>query len=66
MLNSLKHIIKRLPENFKRIHKSTIVNVDYISEFKSRGNGDYDVIMNDGSVLRLSRNYREELKGHIL
>lgn len=66
VLDSLKQIIKRLPGNFKRIHKSTIVNIDHISELKSRGNGDYDVMMEDGSILRLSRNYRKQLKGHIL
>ena len=66
VLNTLKHIIKELPSNFKRIHKSTIVNIDCISELKSRGNGDYDVIMDDGSVLRLSRNYTKQLKGILL
>lgn len=66
VLDSLKHIIKQLPDNFRRIHKSTIVNADHISELKSRGNGDYDVIMNDGRMLRLSRNYAKELKGLIL
>ncbi|NGP75458.1 LytTR family transcriptional regulator [Balneolaceae bacterium YR4-1] len=66
ILDSLKDIINRLPDNFKRIHKSTIVNIDHISELKSRGNGDYDVIMKDGSVLRLSRNYSKALKGLFL
>lgn len=66
VLDSLKNIIKNLPGNFKRIHKSTIVNIDRIKELKSRGNGDYDVIMDDGQVLRLSRNYTKQLKGNLL
>ena len=66
VLDSLKNFIKKLPGNFKRIHKSTIVNIDRIRELKSRGNGDYDVIMDDKQVLRLSRNYSKELKGVIL
>ncbi|MCW9705983.1 LytR/AlgR family response regulator transcription factor [Fodinibius salsisoli] len=66
VLDSLKNIIKTLPENFKRIHRSTIVNMDNIKELKSRGNGDYDVIMDDDRLLRLSRNYRKQLKGDLL
>lgn len=62
ILDSLKNIITSLPENFKRIHRSTIINTDRIIKLKSRGNGDYDVIMNDGTTLRLSRNYTESLK----
>jgi len=66
VLGSLKNIINNLPDNFKRIHKSTIVNIDRIKELKSRGNGDYDVIMDDDQVLRLSRNYTKPLKGNLL
>lgn len=62
-LGSLKSIITTLPDKFKRIHRSTIANTEMIKEFKSRLNGDYDVVMSDGEVLRLSRNYREELNG---
>lgn len=66
VVDSLKNIIKNLPSNFKRIHKSTIVNIDRIKKLKSRGNGDYDIIMDDGQVLRLSRNYTKQLKGNLL
>lgn len=66
VLDSLKHIITRLPGNFRRIHRSTIVNLDKISELKSRLNGDYDVLLEDGRVLRLSRNYAKPLKGSLL
>ncbi|MGK7369824.1 MAG: LytR/AlgR family response regulator transcription factor [Candidatus Halalkalibacterium sp. M3_1C_030] len=66
VIDSLKNIINTLPENFKRIHKSTIVNINSVNELKSRGNGDYDVIMDDDQELRLSRNYAKQLKGLIL
>lgn len=66
ILDSLKNIIETLPENFKRIHRSTIVNIDCIKELQSRGNGDYDVITKDQQVLRLSRNYVKPLKGVVL
>lgn len=65
VLDSLKHIITTLPENFKRIHRSTIVNINKINELKSRGNGDYDVIMDNNRELRLSRNYTKPLKGSL-
>ena len=66
ILDSLKNINERLPENFKRIHRSTIVNIDCVKALQSRGNGDYDVITNNQQVLRLSRNYAKPLKGVLL
>lgn len=66
VLDSLKNIITTLPQNFKRIHRSTIVNIDKVNELKSRGNGDYDIIIDDDQMLRLSRNYAKPLKGILL
>lgn len=67
MMESLKSLLNSLnPEQFMRIHKSTIVNVKMIEELKSRHNGDYDVYLKDGNVLRLSRNYAKPLKGLFL
>lgn len=63
ILNSLKGIIESLPENFRRIHKSTIVNIDQIETSESRGNGDYNLVLKCGQVVRLSRNYAKPLKG---
>lgn len=63
---SLKNIITGLPDHFKRIHRSTIVNAKMIGELKSRLNGDYDVILKNGETLRLSRNYSDNLKGTLL
>lgn len=63
ILDSLKNIINTLPENFRRIHKSIIVNIDQIESSKSRGNGDYDLRLKCGKTVRLSRNYAKPLKG---
>lgn len=49
-------------ETFVRIHKSTIVNIAAVRSYRSRGNGDYDVIISDGSELRLSRNFASDFK----
>lgn len=66
ILDSLKNIITTLPENFKRIHRSTIVNIDHVEGLTSRGNGDYDMRLDSGKELRLSRNYVKPLKGLLL
>lgn len=63
IVDSLRNILENLdPDQFKRIHKSTIVNLHMIKAFKSRNNGDYDVLLNDGTSLRLSRNYVKPIK----
>lgn len=48
---------------FVRIHRSTIVNLDFIKEIQSLDTGDYEVILKHGKTLKLSRRYREKLKG---
>lgn len=51
------------PEQFVRIHRSTIVNLDAIKELQPLFHGDYAVILRDGTELVLSRSYRQKLKG---
>ncbi|HVG18598.1 MAG TPA: LytTR family DNA-binding domain-containing protein [Blastocatellia bacterium] len=47
---------------FPRIHRSTIVNIDRVQELRPWFQGDYCVILRDGTQLPLSRNYWEKLK----
>jgi len=47
---------------FVRIHKSSIINIQKAVSYKSRLNGDYDVTLSDGTVLRISRNYASDFK----
>ena len=55
---SLKSILQQLDENqFVQIHKSCLVNIHTIACCTSRLNGDYDLTLTNGIVLRLSRNY---------
>jgi two-component system LytT family response regulator len=49
------------PKIFVRIHRSTIVNINFIKEIQSHFNGDYSVILKNTKVLRMSRNYKENL-----
>jgi two-component system, LytTR family, response regulator len=49
------------PTRFARIHRSTIVQVDRIQDIIAAWHGDFDVTLRDGTVLRLTRNYRDRL-----
>lgn len=46
---------------FARIHRSTIVNIDRIKEITPEWHGDFDVVLQSGQTLRLSRSYRDRL-----
>ena len=50
------------PEQFARIHRSTIVNLDRVKELHSHFNGEHLVILHDGTELKLSRSRREWLE----
>jgi two-component system, LytTR family, response regulator len=50
------------PDQFVRIHRSTIVNVDRIQELRSSFNGEYIVLLRDATRLTLSRGYRDTLQ----
>ena len=49
------------PAKFTRIHRSTIVNIDFIKEIQPWTHGDYIVIMQNGTKLNLSRRFSERL-----
>lgn len=50
------------PSEFVRIHRSTIVRVDCIRELEPLFQGDYVVILDDGTRLTSSRGYRDRLQ----
>jgi len=53
---------KRLdPARFARIHRSTIVSIEHVTEIEPDGGGDFVVTLDDGSQLRMTRAYRERL-----
>jgi len=49
------------PAAFARIHRGTIVRVDCVREVVPASHGDYDVVLKDGTVLKLSRRFRSRL-----
>ena len=50
------------PKRFLRIHRSAIVNIERIRELHPWFNGDYAVILRDGTQLTLSASYRDRLR----
>jgi two-component system LytT family response regulator len=50
------------PKKFLRIHRSAIVRIDRIQELQPWFHGEYRVILQNGTQLTLSRNYRENLQ----
>ena len=55
---SLSAIERRIdPSRFLRIHRSTVVNVDRITELKSGLHGEFVVVLASGRRLRCSRTY---------
>lgn len=49
------------PKQFLRIHRSTIVNVEFIKEMEPLFHGDLSVHLTNGQRLSLSRNYRDRI-----
>jgi two-component system LytT family response regulator len=49
------------PAQFARIHRSALVNVDRIRELRALSDGEYQVVLVDGTRLKLSRTYRANL-----
>lgn len=51
---------------FRRIHRSTVVNLNAIGEIQPWFAGDCIVLLNDGQRLRMSRTYRDQLMQDLL
>ena len=49
-------------KGFTRIHRSTIVNADRIGEMHALDNGEYRLVLHDGTQLKLSRSHRHQLQ----
>ncbi len=51
------------PQQFIRIHRSRIVNSTRIKELRPYGQGEYTLVLADGTQLKLSRTYRDRIAG---
>jgi len=50
---------------FCRIHRSAIVRLDRVRGLKLNENGEYDVMLRNGTRLRMSRRYRKQLQSRL-
>ena len=63
MRSTLKSLMSRLdPDIFKRIHRSTVVNLDRIDKVVAQKKGEYTLYLNCDEQLKVSRNYRDAIK----
>jgi two-component system LytT family response regulator len=47
---------------FVRIHRSTLVNAERVKELRPEDKGEYTVVLNDGTELKLTRHYRTSVE----
>jgi two-component system, LytTR family, response regulator len=59
---TMKDIEGRLGERFVRIHRSHAVNVGRVNELRSCGGGEYEVVLRDGTVLKVGHSFRAHLE----
>jgi len=50
------------PNLFCRVHRSRIVNLERVRGLKLSEDGEYDVLLDNGARLRMSRRYRKQLQ----
>lgn len=60
---SLRSLETRLdPRRFARVHRSAIVNVGCVKQLRRRTHGEYALLLEDGTELKLSRTHRDQLQ----
>jgi DNA-binding LytR/AlgR family response regulator len=60
---TLKSVLEKVDNSlFVQVHKSTLVNLSFVTGYTPRQNGDYDLTMDNGAIVRLSRNYATDFK----
>lgn len=56
-IHTLKNLKHQLPDSFLPIHRSYIVNINYIEEISRDISSNYVLTMQDGAILPISQNY---------
>jgi len=61
--STMKDLLNKLDKDlFKRVHRSTIVNLNRIEKVTPHTKGEYFLQLTNGEHLKVSRNYREAIK----
>lgn len=50
------------PQQFVRIHRSLIVNIEKVRELRPLPHGDYTVLLHNATTLTLTRSYRDRVQ----
>jgi two-component system, LytTR family, response regulator len=53
------------PETFCRVHRSTIVNLDRVRSLMTGEDGESEILLQNGTTLRMSRSYRKQLQARL-
>jgi two-component system LytT family response regulator len=65
--STLKDLLAELDENiFKRVHRSTIVNLNRIEKVIPHSKGEFFLQLSEFEKIKVSRNYREVIKSFLL
>jgi two-component system LytT family response regulator len=54
------------PETFIRIHRSTIININFLREIERHLNGTMMVKMQNGKIFPVSRTYAKEIRKRVV
>ncbi|WP_100642893.1 LytR/AlgR family response regulator transcription factor [Alteromonas facilis] len=64
--STLKELLGELDPNiFKRVHRSTIVNLNFIEKVIPHTKGEFFLILGEHHKIKVSRNYREVIKTYL-
>jgi len=60
---TMAHLEEKLdPSTFLRVHRSSIVNLQYVKEVRPEIDGEYGVLLHNGQKISMSRSYRSRIK----
>ena len=63
MRSTMKHLLELLDERrFKRVHRSTIVNLDFIESARLLPKGEFMLSLENGEQIKVSRNFRSAIR----
>jgi two-component system LytT family response regulator len=63
MRRTMKELDQQLdPRKFIRVHRSAIVNINFVQKLVSHISGEYHLILSNGSELKVSRSHRDKVK----